>query len=191
MSALEAWCSKNRQKIYVVSTDGDMQSACTDKGPLLHLKSIGEFVDLVLREEDDEAEFLAQLFIDNPKPIIEAVTREFEDRYVHLEDVDGDGEASVSDVQLGAAAVVSLENDEAVLELDANISFTAQVSYTDPDMEWHSKHDDLERSEEVPVEVTIRFERGNRLNYEVIAAKVNNGESVTIYVDEDAKTHWK
>jgi hypothetical protein len=78
-----------------------------------------------------------------------------------------------------------------VLELDATISFTAQVSYTDPDMEWHSKHADLERSEDVPVEVTIKFERGNHLNYEVVAAKVNNGESVKIYVDEDAKTHWK
>lgn len=82
LTSIEDLCSWKNQKIYVVSTDGDMQSGCGDNGHLLHLKSIGEFVDLVLREEDDQADFLAQLFADNPKPIIETITREFEDRYV-------------------------------------------------------------------------------------------------------------
>jgi hypothetical protein len=79
LTALEQWSTDKKQKMYVVSNDGDMQSGCSNRGPLLHLKSIAEFVDLVLRAE--EADFLAQFFVDNPKPIIEAVTRAFEDRY--------------------------------------------------------------------------------------------------------------
>jgi hypothetical protein len=41
-------------------------------------------------------------------------------------------------------------------------------------MEWHHKSADLDRTESVPVEVTIRFDRDGHLNYEVTAAKVNN-----------------
>lgn len=191
LGALEEWCSRTKQKLYVVSSDADMQSGCNDRGPLIHLKSITEFVDLVLRAEEDEADFLAQFFVDNPGPIIEAVTREFEDRYIYLEDEDGDGEASVSQVELGCVAVVSLGENEVVLELDATISFDARVSYQDPDATGNYKSADLDRTETVPVEVTIQFERGKHLEYQVTAARVNNGESIKIYVDEAAKTHWK
>jgi hypothetical protein len=192
VSALQAWCAKKKQKMYVVSTDGDLQSACSNTGLLLHLKSVAEFVDLVLREEDDEkAEFLAQLFVDNPKPINEAIKRQFEDRYVYLHDEYGDGEACVNDVELGSASVVSLDDNEAVLELDAEISFTASVSYRDPDMEWHSKSADLDRKVWLPVEVTVKFDQKDHLNYEVISATVNNGEPVKIYVDEEAERHWR
>ena len=188
LTALEKWCEDKKQKMYVVSSDGDMESGCGNRGPLIHLKSIAEFVDMVLRAEDDEADFLAQFFIDNPKQIIEAVTREFEDRYVYLHDEDGDGEASVSSVDLGTTSVVSLKENEVVLELDAVVSFTAQVSYGES---WHNESADLDRTATVPVEVTIEFERPDYLNYQVTSATVNNGESVSVYVDEDAETNWK
>jgi hypothetical protein len=192
VTALETWCATKRQSMYVVSTDPDLQSACGNRGPLLHLKSVAEFVDMVLYEEDDEkAEFLAQLFVDNPKPIIEGIKRQFEDRYIYLHDEDGDGEACVNDVELGSASVVSLDDNGAVLELDAEISFTASVSYRDPNMEWHSKSEDLERKEWVPVEVTVKFDQKNHLNYEVSSVTVNNGEPVRIYVDEEAERHWR
>ena len=188
LTALEQWCADKKQKMYVVSSDGDMESGCSDDGPLIHLKSIAEFVDLVLRAEEDEADFLAQFFVDNPEAIIETVSREFEDRYLYLRDEDGDGEASVSDVDLGSAAVVSLSENEVVLELDATVSFSAHVSYSDS---WDHKSADLDRTATVPVEVTIQFERPNYLDYQVTAATVNNGESVRVYVDEDAETNWK
>jgi len=191
MAALEDWCGQNKQELYIVSSDGDMEATCSAKGPLFHLKSMGEFVDLVLRDEDDETEFLAQFFVDNPLPIIQAITAEFEDRMMYLEDEDGDGEASVSEVDLGSAAVVSLEENEAVLELDATVSFSAHVSYQDRDLTWDYKSTDLDRTETVPVEVTIQFERGKHLDYQVTAVTVNNGEAIRIYVDEGAKTHWK
>jgi hypothetical protein len=44
----------------------------------------------------------------------------------------------------------------------------------------------------VPVmEVTVKFDRKNHLDYEVISAKVNNGESVTVHVDDDARNHYR
>jgi hypothetical protein len=73
LTALEGWCEDRKQALYVVSSDGVMQSACDENGPLFHLKSIGEFVDLTLRAEEDEADFLTQFFVDNQKPIIEAI----------------------------------------------------------------------------------------------------------------------
>jgi hypothetical protein len=188
LTALEQWCAAKKQRMYVVSSDGDLESGCGDRGPLIHLKSIAEFVDLVLRAEEDEADFLAQFFVDNPQPIIEAVTHGFEDRYLYLHDEDGDGEASVSDVKLGSAAVVSLSDNEVVLELDATVSFSAHVSYGES---WDHKSADLDRTATVPVEVTIQFERPDYLHYQVTSSTVNNGESLHVYVDEDAETHWK
>lgn len=188
LAALERWCADKKQQMYVVSSDGDMQSGCSERGSLLHLKSIAEFVDLVLRAEEDEANFLAQFFVDNPKPIIEAVKTEFEDRYLYLHDEDGDGEASVSEIDLGTAAVVGLGDEEVILELDTTISFTAHVSYGDS---WDNTSADLDRTASVPVQVTIQFEKPNYLDYQMTEAIVNNGESLSIYVDEDAETNWK
>jgi hypothetical protein len=53
------------------------------------------------------------------------------------------------------------------------------------------KSADLERKEWVPVEVTVKFDQKNHLNYEVISVTVNNGEPVRIYVDEEAERHWR
>ena len=162
---------------------------CSDRGPLLHLKCAAEFVDMVLRAEEDRAEFLAQLFIDNPKPVIDAVTREFEDRYVYLHDEDGDGKAAVANVEPGAAAVVSIGENEVDLEFDTEISFSAHVSYGSDT--WDHRRADLDRSVTVPVEVTVKYDPSDYLNYEVTKAIVNNGESVSIYTHPDAETHWK
>jgi hypothetical protein len=202
LTALEEWCHCHKETLYVVSTDGDMQSACNEAGPLLQLKSIAEFVDLVLREEDDQADFLAQFFTDNPQRLIDAIIDNFQDQTVYLADEDGSGEPSVNQVTLGAAAVVSMSEDEIVLEFDATIAFTTSVSYADPNaisydnedhttMVWNYINDDLDGEETVPVEVTIAYDKEDYLDYQVIDIKVNNGESVTSYVDEDAKTHWK
>jgi hypothetical protein len=202
LTAIEDWCEQRKQWLYVVSSDGDMHLACRDEGPLFHLKSIGEFVDLILRNEDDETEFLAQLFVDNPHQIIEAITEEFEDHTIYLKDEDGSGEPSVTSVSLGSAAVVMVAEDEVGLELDATISFSIAVSYADRnsisyDNEehksyvWNYEDADLERTETVPVEITIEYEPNNKIEYQVTAVTLNNGEPVKIYVDEDAKTHWK
>lgn len=202
LAAIDDWCGQKKQKLYVVSSDGDMHLACSDNGPLFHLKSIGEFVDLVLRNEDDETEFLAQFFVDNPKRIIEAVRAEFEDHTIYLRDEDGSGEASVSDVSLGSAAVVMMAEGEVGLELDVTISFSANVSYADPnaisyDSEehetyvWNYEQADLNRTETIPAEITIEYEPNDKIEYQVTAVKLNNGDPVRIYVDEEAKTHWK
>lgn len=202
LRALEEWCANNNEGVYVVSTDRDMQSACSDNGPLFHLNSIAEFVDLVLREEDDQANFLAQLFTDNPRKIIDAIRSEFEDTTVYLEDQDGSGEPSVTQVTLISAAVVSMSEGEITLEMDATIAFNVNVSYADPNATSYDNEDhtttvwnyidaDLDREENVPVEVTIAYDEHDYLEYRVINCEVNGGESVSVYVDEDAKTYWK
>jgi len=92
---------------------------------------------------------------------------------------------------LGSAAVVSLSECEVVLDLEATVSFTANVSYRNPDATWDYIDANLDRTETVPVEVTIGFEPGIHLEYQVTATSVNNGVSIRIYLDDDAKTQRK
>ena len=202
LTALEEWCRRNKKELYVVTSDGDMQSGCSDNGPLYHLASIAEFVDLVLREENDKTDFLAQLFIDNPKAIVEAIRDKFEDERLYLLDEDGDGEATATNIRLGAPAVVSISEDEITIELDVSIAFNAHIEYADQNATsydheehtafvWNYIHADLDKDEQLPVEISIAYDPKNYLDYQVVDITLNNGEPLRIYVDEKAKTHWK
>jgi hypothetical protein len=110
-------------------------------------------------------------------------------------------EASVNEIEsIYVDDVVESEDDRMVLRCTATVDLTASVSYDDPNMTFWDSEDkiayaaghiraDLDRKIDVAAEVTILWE--NHVNYIVEKVGVNDGDPITIYVDEDAETNWK
>jgi hypothetical protein len=74
--------------------------------------------------------------------IQKAVTEAIEDRYIHLEDEDGDGEATVNEIsELYVDDVVGSDGNKMVLRCSATVDLTASVSYDDPDLTFWDSED--------------------------------------------------
>ena len=147
---------------------------------------------MVLRTDNNEADFLLRFFMDNSARVVDAVKARFGDRMITLEDEEGDGEIiSVDDVDLDAESIIQVSDGRAVLELSAEVSFTASISYGFDGHFGNHKMETLERTITVPVEVSMEYRPSGHLDYRVTNILLNRDEPVSIYVDEDAETHWK
>jgi hypothetical protein len=129
------------------------------------------------------------------------LTRRVEDRCIYLKDEYDDGEATVDDISsLYVDNIVAADRDTMVLRCSATVDLTASVSYDDPNQTyWDSEGKeqyvaghviaDLDRTVAVLAEVTILWK--GRADYGVEKVVINDGNPVSVYVDEDAETNWK
>jgi len=87
-----------------------------------------------------------------------------------------------------------------VSRCSASVNLSVSVSYADRNMTMYDSEDkmeyvfghvseDLDRDVEVTAEVTILWE--DPANYVVERTVINDGDSISVYVDEDAETNWK
>jgi hypothetical protein len=200
VAALEAWCEKSGEEIYVISTDGTVREACEASDRLHHLEALADLVDLSLRR-DEYVERAAEYLQDHPENIEEAIKEAVGDQYIHLKDEDGDGEATVNEISsFSVDDIVESDGDTMVLRCSAMASLSISVSYADRSMTMYDSEDkreyvfghvseDLDRTVDVSAEVTILWE--DQANYVVEKVVINDGNSISVYVDEDAETHWK
>ena len=200
IASLEAWCAENEDELHVITTDGTVRAACDASHNLYPLESLADFVDRALRR-DEYVERAIEYLQAHTEPIADALKEAIEDRYIYLADEDGDGEATVNEVEsICVDDVVESLDTRMVLRCSATVDLTASVSYDDPDMTFWDSEDkathvaghisaNLDRTIDVTAEVTIRWE--NHADYDVLKVVVNDGDSMTIYVNEDAETNWK
>ena len=200
VAALEAWCEQNGEELHVITTDETVQQACEDSGNLYPLDKLADFVDLALRR-DEYVERAMEYLEQHTDPLRDAIKAGIEDRYIYLNDEDGDGEATVNEIEsLYLDDVVGIDDDHMVVRCSASVNITATVSYDDPAMQMWDSEDkvlhslgtlraDLDRTIEVSAEITILWE--NQADYVVEKVVINDGDSISVYVDEDAETNWK
>ena len=200
IAALDNWCGENSEEIYVITTDGTVLEACEAADGLHPLEFLADFVDLALRR-DEYVERAVEYLEEHRENIEEAVKAAVEDSYIHLHDEDGDGEATVNKVSwLSIEDVVKNDRDTMVSRCSASVNLSVSVSYADRNMTMYDSEDkmeyvfghvseDLDRDVEVTAEVTILWE--DPANYVVERTVINDGDSISVYVDEDAETNWK
>ncbi len=203
ISALTAWSTENDEPVYVISEDPDLRSVCGDDGPLIHVPSLAAFLELALRDEGFAIEAAHIRFHDVKRIVEEMAREEFEGRHMWLEDQDGEAlEIRVSHLHLYPESVVSITETTAVFSLLARFHFEADIKYVDPDsvysdsetqteMYFRSIEATVERSLEVPIEVELSFSPDDLEDTSIDRVTVNSDESVRIWADEDAETHYK
>jgi hypothetical protein len=171
LAAVREWCSKNKQEIYVVSGDSDMQSACDENGPLYALQKLSDFLNLLASDDKALSSFLRAEIGKREQEIEKRIGEMFESELGFiLEDQDGDvDEVSVSGVSLDEVEILQTEEDYADLQVEATIEFDAYLTYVDQDNSvWDSEdkrfmfteyaHETVRRKESLPVDISVTFE---------------------------------
>lgn len=199
--ALRAWCAANNRQIYIVSDDGDLKSACDPNGPLLYAPSLEavisaatahlelvKAIEVALKEREDE--------------ILKKIMPNWGYLGFILNDSDGDvNHVDATNVAVKRAYVLNRDEDSFEIEIEATVSFTAQVSYDDLstamwDSEdkalyaWNTIEADLERETPVRIEVYCTLDEQDVSKLEIETARVT--EPVDVYFSvEEPEDHWR
>jgi hypothetical protein len=166
VNALQKWCARNNRKIYVISGDEDMKSACRTDERLLSLNKLEELLDLVSKDDEQLYPLLRNLFDEN----IDEVTQKIEARFGELGFVTYDSKAevtgvvSVNSVQIKEVLLVKVDanktllDDQAVFDITAEVNFSAEVVISDPDSSTYGSEEEIiESTTEVSIEVSASF----------------------------------
>ena len=126
---LENWCQRQDKKLYVVSKDSDMKSFCEQSKCLIYLEKASDFTDIVIRSDEQQADFARDLLTRNESRIKEGITKQFEWFGFFIEDQDGDVEdVNVTDIDIDGENLIEVRDGTAKAELRATISFTADLT---------------------------------------------------------------
>lgn len=197
VATIEKWCQTNQQYMYVISNDGDISSACSPDSYLLPLAKLDELFEIIIYEDEYISQLAPQLFEEVESNLKNDIIYEFENSGFILTD-HYKGEVSsvnVDDVDLLDKSLVNIEEDTLYFEVTTKISFSAEVSYPDPDFTYYDKeegkyiyfdyiHDTVQKSIEVPVEVEISFNRKEPHDPEVVSVNLEVNSDIYISLDD-------
>lgn len=195
-AALLKWCDENDAAVAVVSHDGDVKALCAEHAQLEHVESLAMFVESTLSDENASVAVAHSRFDRHQLDIQARIAATFRDQGFYLDDADGDVEGvDVKDLELDEVAVVGVTGERASFVAEAQISFSADVSYGAPDSSYYDSEDKavhyreavnttLERECRVPVTFALVFALIDHSLAEVEDIRINNDESITFSVDE-------
>jgi hypothetical protein len=196
LAALTNWCKPLDQSVYVISTDGDMKSACSPNGPLFAIDKLEQFLDMVVRQDTRLAEF-AESFLRTQLATVEKVLRgKFEDSGFVLIDEDGDVEnVEVQSISIEEPLLISVEDYSANYELTATVTFLAEVFYDDMEtasydsedkvlIPWRRIHKAVEQTAEVTAEIQLDFDIENPDDWSLSCRSFNRGSDIEVQANE-------
>jgi hypothetical protein len=134
LSTLTAWCEENAENVYVISRDKTLAEACTDSRTLHALNDITDFLSLVNSRKKKAAEEITATFRARADSLIEDIGEKFRDLDFGVRDYEADVEVeSVDEVSFGDPEIISIDDNQATIEVECDVTFTAEVTYEDPD----------------------------------------------------------
>lgn len=144
LSAIENWCKKEKEQIYVISDDTDFKSYISNE--IITIPNIKIMLDKINKQyQTDETLWITAIFEINKDNIIEKINETFLEK---IYDEIG-FEIEISDVKIEETilydALLVEENSsskENIFQLDFEITFTAEVTYDDYTYSSYDKEDD-------------------------------------------------
>lgn len=199
-ATLKKWADDNNEEVVVISTDGDFHGVC-DGHPQLHhegrlekyLQEVGEFHAALLS-------YVKHVMNEHREKLEQAIAEGFVQLGFYLEDQDGGVEnAEVVRVAFDDDFFVIRIKDEseATLELSARVEFTCDLNYDDMDTAiWDNEdkrylyinrvaENDVGREQDVPVEVQVSFDLGDKTHFEIEELAVNRGKDIGVMQNTD------
>jgi PIN domain len=188
LAALEAWCKEYSERLYVISADGDMISACSESQMLRSVPSLPEFLDLLTKGEE-LAEIANQIFEAHREEITQHIKSAAQYIHPYYEPYGEVQYTYINGVEILKHYLLEVEGTKAVFEIMANISYSAQVRYRNYAigmmMGGMGVREELEhRTTTVKAEVSIGFNKDNSEEFSVEYANVRN-QDILIYPHED------
>lgn len=201
LAAMREWCAAKGEKIYVISTDGDMARACEGAEALIFLDSLEALLNIVATDNKILAKFAESAFEHLEPEITREIIKQFGLLGFMVEDEEGEVdniEAKVADIT--KSYLIYVTDREASFRLDVSIDYSADVTYYDPEsgiydpeegaMLYRETIDEtLERTVEVTVDVQISFHSiGDPWLARLDDVSIDTSDiSVSIYENQDYK----
>jgi hypothetical protein len=197
LAALESWCKRNQQKMYIISEDKDYKNYCDESDVLYHLDSVEQFLNLLTQPDESRYEFILNLFESNHEILEEALKENFIDQGFIFSNID------VDDVENVEIFYVEFESDPNVIELgdrfavltcETRFTFEAEVSVLDPDDSIYDSEEGtyiyheyeykkFESDVLIPVQVTLEFNLEDKSDIAIQNVVINEGRPIYVELD--------
>lgn len=201
LAALDEWCIAKSRKIYVISTDGDMKRTCEEHEALIGLDSLEALLNIVATDDKILADFAESAFEHLQLEITGKIAKEFEWLGFIVDDEEGEVEHSqAKNVEITERYLISVTDSNASFRLEANVEYSADVTYYDPDSGVYDSEEGVmlyretidetvERTAELSVDLDISFLRiGDPWSARLDSVSIDTSDVyITIQEDQDLK----
>jgi len=144
IEALESWCKENGEKLYVVSSDKDMEKSCEKSYYLVHLDSIAKFIDIIEFHNKMLAPKVRELIEANIEKIKESIAESFCEEGFWIDDQDGDvNEVRVNELDIEDILLLDIKKDYAVAQVSVKTNYSADITYDDLDTAIYDSEDKI------------------------------------------------
>jgi len=149
LNSLETWCVKKREKIYVLTTDSDMLNYPSRK--LIPIKEYDKLLNQIsyTYSEDNKIAKVEEVIDKCDSEITDAIRQEFEDSFPSegWDDSYGyeyqlNGFESV-DLEPTGHSILSMSDNEASVEMNYRIFYSAEIGYEDLSTAYYDKEDGI------------------------------------------------
>lgn len=163
LAGLQKWCDESGNRIFVVSNDGDMSSACDSSESFYSLRRVQELFDLIARDQQELYEFAGNLFREHRGEIEDLLREGFLDIGLFIDQPESD----VFDVEVRGIDVVSelateVTSENAQFEVQVEITFKADISYAElviEDIPVLMNEEKIEQTLELKAKVSLLYDR--------------------------------
>lgn len=135
MASTVAYAKTKKIKVAVVSDDGDVKMFCTSHADLNYFPDLPALTETIIAATKAQIAAIKAALAANPAEVIKAIEEDFTDRGFYPEE-DPEGEVSdvtVKSVNLSDVRLIDLEEESCTIAFNAEVEFSAFVSYDDPD----------------------------------------------------------
>lgn len=172
--ALESRCAEKSRKLYVISSDKDIENYCKTSQNLFYYARLGEFLDQLIRDEEEFAPLVNQLVEAHRHDLEASIGEAFLNLNFYFRDLDSDVfDVLVKEVVLQDHSLIQITEDTAIVEVTADVAFTAH-SEEEYDRKMGPIRIDVSQSEEVTATVFLSFDAQEPEASGIKQTKINN-----------------
>jgi hypothetical protein len=155
--ALESWCVEKSRKLYVISSDKDIENYCKTSQNLFYYARLGEFLDQLIRDDEELAPLVDKLVEAHRDDVEASIGEAFLNLNFYFRDLDGDvTDVTLQKVVLQDHSLIQVTEDTAIVEVTANIAFIAHIDFAEYDRKvWPIN---VNQSEEVTAIMFLSFD---------------------------------
>jgi hypothetical protein len=136
IETLREWCRAHGRSMAVITRDRGVRAACSEEGLLYHFEDLPKYLDGVASDNEARSSLIREMVqrSEHKTKIFEKARVAFPELGFFLSDQDGDVEQVVlMKIEYeGQIDIISLSLYEAIIEMPATLTFTADVSYYEP-----------------------------------------------------------
>lgn len=160
VSALETWCRERGERMYVVSSDGDLKEHCSKSRYLVWLSTPAAYID-AYSQESERLRRIEESVREHLDDLQEAISTAFQESGFYLDDQDGEVyDVEVKEVEIDDLSLLQADEAIAKFEVTGQIAFKATVSYLDQSTGFWDSEDKIMRfmeTAENKVDRSVKF----------------------------------